>query len=84
MIKSSIFCLFTLWAIIFAKNIRCETPAQEECQKLHHCDVDSSDTKYLNDGCLLECNIHGKIYQHIINNGHSCKQGFTNYVCLLY
>nr|XP_027206082.1 uncharacterized protein LOC113799616 isoform X2 [Dermatophagoides pteronyssinus] len=62
-------------------NVQADTVAQEQCRQLHHVDVDPSGTQFLNNNCRLDCNIHGKIYSHNMNEGRTCMVGRTNYVC---
>lgn len=77
-----VFYIFALWAGVFVKNINCGNPAQDECRRIHHCDVDLEGTCYDNFGCLLHCNIHGNIYNHSVNEGMPCYDG--RHVCHLF
>ena len=52
--------------------------AQEKCKSIHHVDVDLKDTLYLNQKCLLNCNIHGKIWSHFMNEQLHCDDGASS------
>ena len=49
-----------------------DAEAQEKCKAIHHTDVDLPDTAYLNQKCLLNCNIHGRIWTHFMNEDMPC------------
>ena len=55
--------------------------AQAKCRSLHHVDADPSGTSYSNNHCMLNCNIHGRIFSHAVNDGQSCLLGSGNHVC---
>ena len=58
--------------------------AQDQCRIIHQSDIEPSETMFLNQKCLLNCNVHGKIWPHHINEGGPCPLQQTTGVCLFY
>ncbi|KAH9409539.1 hypothetical protein TYRP_010549, partial [Tyrophagus putrescentiae] len=58
-----------------------DVEAQEKCKSIHHTDVDLQNTEYLNYKCLLNCNIHSRIWTHMMNEDMQCPGLGTKGVC---
>ncbi|UXI18253.1 hypothetical protein NH340_JMT04196 [Sarcoptes scabiei] len=63
----------TFVAIVEAENL---VDAIQQCQNFHHVDIDTNGTGYVNEGCRLQCEVHGKVHMHNVNeNGYCCQGG---------
>lgn len=66
------FCVIILVLPAFLKVQANDVEAQEKCKSIHHTDVDLQNTEYLNHKCLLNCNIHNRIWTHMMNEDMQC------------
>ncbi|KAJ6225738.1 hypothetical protein RDWZM_004283 [Blomia tropicalis] len=60
---------------------KASTEAEEQCRTIHHTDVDAEDTRYFNEKCLLNCNVHGKIWSHFLNENGPCGPPGYGMIC---
>lgn len=65
-------CVTILVLFAFFKVNAGDVEAQEKCKSIHHTDVDLQSTEYLNHKCLLNCNIHNRIWSHFMNENMQC------------
>ncbi len=65
-------CVIILVFFAFLKVKANDVEAQEKCKSIHHTDVDLQNTEYLNYKCLLNCNIHSRIWTHMMNEDMQC------------
>lgn len=81
------FFLSTIFAVTFISYAAHAAPAEdasealarEECSKLHQNEVieRTKETGFLNNRCLLNCAINGRVWTHFLAEGEPCPQTGT-------